>query len=195
MGAVTEPKPVKLFAGMLASRPEWFAEAERRLVARFGAVDLASEVMPFDWTDYYREEMGEGLRRKFVSFERLIRPDEIVEIKRATNAMEDDLARVFRENGDRPLSSDTGTVPIFPKRPMNLDPGYLSLSKVVLATTKDYSHRLYLGSGVYAEVTLHFHKGKYEPWEWTYPDYRTAAYGAFFLDVRRRLTEQLKEHE
>jgi hypothetical protein len=178
MGAITEPKPVKLFVGMLAAKPEWLAAAEQRLVEQFGAVDLVSAEMPFDWTDYYRDAMGEGLTRKFVSFERLVAPEEIVEIKRLTNAMEDDLA-VDLAGG--------------PKRPVNLDPGYLSLSKVVLATTKDYSHRLYLGRGIYAEVTLHFHKGAYEPWEWTYRDYRTPEYGVFFLEMRKRLSEQLKE--
>ena len=204
MGTITEPKPVKLFVGMLSAKPEWLAAAERRLVEQLGAVDLASAEMPFDWTDYYRDAMGEGLKRKFVSFERLIASEEIVEIKRLTNAMEEELAREIRDcpasgtvpdfpnaaKGDSPLNSDKGTVPI---RPVNLDPGYLTLSKVVLATTKDYSHRLYLGRGIYAEVTLRFHKGAYEPWEWTYRDYRTAEYGAFFLEMRKRLSEQLRE--
>jgi len=177
MGAITEPKPVKLFVGMLAAKSEWFAAAEEALVAQFGAIDLASDEMPFGWTDYYREEMGEGLLRKFVSFDRLLPADEIAEIKRQTNAIEERLAADIADG---------------PKRPVNLDPGYLSLSKVVLATTKDYSHRLYLGRGIYAEVTLHFHKGRYEPWEWTYRDYRTPEYGAFFLEMRRRLSDQLR---
>ena len=190
MGAISEPSPVKLFVGMLAAKSEWLAAAEQRLVEQFGAVDLASAEMPFDWTDYYRDEMGEGLRRKFVSFERLITAEEIVEDKCATNAMEEQIAQALREEGQNGDSPNIGTVPL---RPVNLDPGYLSLSKVVLATTKDYSHRLYLGRGIYAEVTLHFHKGRYEPWEWTYRDYRTAEYGAFFLEMRKRLSEQLKE--
>jgi hypothetical protein len=187
MGAITEPNPVKLFVGMLAAKTEWFAAAEGMLVARYGAVDLASAEMPFNWTDYYRDEMGEGLRRKFVSFERLIAPDEIIDVKHATNAMEKGV-RSLLPVGPEGCSAQKASDPFFPKRPVNLDPGYLSLSKVVLATTKDYSHRLYLGRGIYAEVTLHFHKGKYEPWEWTYRDYRTSEYGAFFLDMRRRLT-------
>ena len=178
MGAIHQPEPVKLFVGMLAARSEGFATAEEMLVARFGAEDFASPELPFAWTDYYKGEMGEGLLRKFVSFERLIVPDAIADIKHATNAMEDDLAKRF---------------PGGPKRPVNLDPGYLTLSKVVLATTKDYSHRLYLSAGIYAEVTLRFHKGRYDPWEWTYRDYRTDEYAAFFLDMRRKLTVQLKE--
>jgi len=192
MGAIVEPKPVKLFVGMLAGRPEWLDAARETLVRRFGPADLESPRVPFGWTNYYAREMGEGLLRQFLAFERLIAPDEIVEIKRATNAMEDELARghggVCKANGDSPPNGNRGTVPI---RPVNLDPGCLSLSKVVLATTKDYSHRLYLGRGIYAEVTLHFHKGRYEPWEWTYRDYRTEEYQAFFLDARRTLHDQL----
>jgi hypothetical protein len=178
MGAIHEPGPAKLFVGMLASEGDRLIEAEGLLVERFGAVDLWGDVLPFDYTDYYREEMGEGLKRRFLSFERLIRPDAIIDIKRATNQMEEEFAR---------------KTPDGPSRPVNLDPGYLTLSKVVLATTKDYAHRLYLGRGIYAEVTLHFHKGRYEPWEWTYPDYRTPEYGRFFLAVRGILCEQIKQ--
>lgn len=177
MGTITEPGPVKLFVGMLASRPQWFDEAEGLLVKRYGPVDVTSKVMPFAYTDYYREEMGAEVKRKFVSFERLIRPDDIIDIKHATNAIEEDFARAAKGG---------------PGRPVNLDPGYLELSKVVLATTKDYSHRIYLGRGIYAEVTLRYQHGRYEPWEWTYPDYRTPEYGRFFLEVRERLHGNLR---
>lgn len=189
MGTIIEPEPAKLFVGMLAARPEWLDEAEKLLAERYGPVDVTSPVIPFDRTDYYREEMGTALKRKFISFDRLIAPDDLIDIKRTTNEIENDFAQAVkkRETGDCPPGAVKGTVPCFPLRPVNLDPGYLDLSKVVLATTKDYSHRLYLGRGIYAEVTLHYHAGKYEPWPWTYPDYRTAAYGEFFLEVRERL--------
>jgi hypothetical protein len=177
MGVIVEPGPVKLFVGMLASDPSRFAEAETLLVERYGPVDLSTHVMPFEYTDYYRAEMGPGLKREFLSFDRLIRPDEIIGVKRTTNGIEDDFARRLKGG---------------PARPVNLDPGYLHLSKVVLATTKDTAHRIYLGQGIYAEVTLHFQRGKYEPWEWTYPDYRTSEYATFFLEVRERLREQLR---
>jgi hypothetical protein len=176
MGAIGESEAVKLFVGMLAGDPARFAEAETILVERCGPADASSAVLPFAYTDYYRAEMGEGLLRKFLSFERLIRPDELVDIKRTTNEIEEDFARRLAGGAARPV---------------NLDPGCLSLSKVVLATTKDYSHRIYLGRGIYAEVTLHFRQGRYEPWEWTYPDYRTEEYGKFFLEVRGRLREAL----
>ncbi|KPJ56167.1 MAG: hypothetical protein AMS16_02925 [Planctomycetes bacterium DG_58] len=177
MGAIEEPKPVKLFVGMLASTPERLEEAEGILVNRYGPVDVSSEVLPFEYTDYYREEMGANLKRKFVSFERLIRPDDIIDIKHATNAIEADFAHAAAGE---------------PRRPVNLDPGYLTLSKVVLATTKEYAHRVYLGRGIYAEVTLRFRHGRYEPWEWTYPDYRTPEYGEFFVELRERLREHLR---
>jgi len=188
MGAIVEPGRVKLFVGMLSGELRRFAEAETLLVERYGPVDVSSEVMPFEFTDYYRAEMGPALKRKFVSFERLIQPDEIADIKRTTNEIEDDFARA--EKGVR--SPEVRLQTPFSARPVNLDPGYLHLSKVVLATTKDYAHRIYVGKGIYAEVTLHFQRGRYEPWEWTYPDYRTEAYARFFLEVRERLREQLR---
>jgi hypothetical protein len=178
VGILREVQPVKLFVGLLAGSSERLAAAEALLVACYGAVDVSSAEMPFGWTNYYADEMGEGLLRKFLAFERLIAPDGIAEIKRETNAMEDELTHRFAGG---------------PARPVNLDPGYLSLSKVILATTKDYSHRLYLGGGIYAEVTLHFHKGRYEPWEWTYPDYRSAEYGEFFTAARGSLAGQLRK--
>jgi uncharacterized protein DUF4416 len=77
------------------------------------------------------------------------------------------------------------------QRRINLDPGYIDLAKLVLATTKDQQHRLYLGQGIYAEVTLRFTGGRFVPWDWTYPDYRTAEYLAFFDAVRQRYRQQL----
>jgi hypothetical protein len=177
LGAVREPEQVKLFVGMLAGKPEWFAEAEGRLVAAFGPADLASDVMTFDFTDYYRDEMGERLKRKFLAFDRLIRPDDAAAIKRTTNDIEAELSGGIKDG---------------PRRPVNLDPGYLSLSKVVLMTTKDAAHRLYLGRGIYAEATLCFRGGRCEPWPWTYPDYRSVEYGGFFLSARNRLKEQTR---
>jgi len=177
MGTIGDAQPVKLFVGMLAARPQRLADAERRLVGEFGSVDLSSPVLPFEQTEYYREQMGPDLKRKFLGFERLIRPEALVEAKRITNNLEKDLA------------SDVDAGPV---RPVNLDPGYLAFAKVVLATTKDFSHRVYLGGGIYAEVTLRYRRGRYEPWEWTYPDYRTPEYGAFFLEMRERLRQQLR---
>lgn len=177
MGEIRAPKPVKLLVGMLAQRPEWFDAAERLLAEAFGPIDLASGPIPFDFTSYYEPEMGPGLLRKFVTHERLIAPDQIAPVKVRTNELEAALARDLAAG-----------VP----RPVNLDPGYLDGSKLVLATTKDYAHRIYLAQGIYAEITLTYKKGSYAATLWTYRDYRTEPYLAFFAQARARYLEQLK---
>jgi len=175
MGEPRPPHPVKLFVGMLAGRPEWFDAAERRLARELGPVDLAGEPVPFDVTDYYAPEMGQGLLRKFVACERLVSPGELASIKVATNRIEAELAAEL----DAPVP-----------RPVNLDPGILDGSKLILATTKDYAHRIYLDRGIYAEVTLIWHKGGWQPTPWTYRDYRSEPYLAFFAAARARYREQ-----
>jgi hypothetical protein len=127
-------------------------------------------VWAFDSTDYYELEMGEGLRRQFVSFEKLIDPGELAQQKLLSNELE------------RGICYECGLPP--DQRRVNLDPGYLSLSKLVLATTKDYSHRLYLRDGIYAESTLHYEDGRWMGWPWTYPDYAGGQYHEFFGQVR-----------
>ncbi|MFQ5836184.1 MAG: DUF4416 family protein, partial [bacterium] len=120
--------------------------------------------------------MGSNLKRKFISFQALIDPAEIREIKLFTNQFEQDFLH--------PGTHD---------RRINLDPGYLNLSKLVLASTKDYQHRIYLGRGIYAEVTLRYKKEKgFKPWEWTYPDYRTREYLEIFNHLREIYQGQLK---
>lgn len=176
MGAIRPPARVKLFAGLLSSDEDLFARAAQYLSRMFGEVDLVSPVWPFTHTDYYEPEMGPDLKRRFVSFQRLIRPDEIVAIKRQTNELEKRLA----EECAWPWG-----------RPVNIDPGYVGLAKVVLASTKDHAHRLYLGGGIYGEVTLHYAKSKWHAYPWTYPDYASPTYHDFFEAVRQRLKEQL----
>lgn len=144
--------------------------AIRQLEQHQGPVDAVSEVWPFDMTEYYAVEMGEDLQRQFVSFQSLIDPILLPSIKILTNDLE---RRVCYELG---LPTE--------QRRVNLDPGYLSLSKIVLATTKDFSHRMYVGNGIYAESTLHFEKGGWMAWPWTYPDYASPRYHAFFDQVR-----------
>ncbi|MFH0981698.1 MAG: DUF4416 family protein [Planctomycetota bacterium] len=178
MSIVKAPPRAKLFCGLLASDLDLMGEAVRRLRKPFGPIDLESEVWPFDQTDYYAVEMGDEIKRRFVFFEELISVERLAEIKRLTNELEarmcDDLLRPH----DR--------------RPVNLDPGYMTLSKFVLATTKDYSHRIYLDRGIYAEVTLHYEEGAWRPYPWTYPDYAADTYHAFFESAREKLKEQLR---
>ena len=176
MGKIKQPVGVKLFIGMISGEEDLFKEAEERLSQKFGSVDFKSPILSFQHTPYYESEMGSNLKRKFISFQGLIDPAEIREIKLFTNQLEQDF-----------LHPDTED------RRINLDPGYLTLSKLALASTKDYQHRIYLGRGIYAEVTLRYKKGKgFEPWEWTYPDYRTREYLEIFNSLRKIYQSQLK---
>ena len=155
---------------MLARERTLFDAAEQRLAERFGAVDLTSPTLDFDFTDYYEPEMGPDLKRKFVSFVRRVDPGEIAAIKLATNGLEETFA---------PMDMSA-------KRPINLDPGYICGSKLVLASAKDRSQRIYVGSGIYVEITLEFRKGRFWPVPTTYRDYASDAYIEFFTEVRKR---------
>jgi hypothetical protein len=119
--------------------------------------------------------MGPNLTRRIVSFEKMIDPGYLVEAKLITNQLELDLTREIR-------GQDQG-------RAINLDAGYLTLGQLVLATTKSYSHRIYLNKGIWAELTLRYYKGKYEKWEWTYPDYADGRYNDFWLTMREKLKD------
>ncbi len=176
MGQVRTPQPVKLFVAMLAQHMDIFALAEAEMSAEYGNIDEVSPLIPFNFTNYYEDEMGPNLLRKFVSFERLINPRELV------------AAKIFTNDLEERISEQTGSE----RRCVNLDPGYVSLSKLVLATTKDYSHRIYLGDGIFAEVTLYFANNCFNPWPWTYPDYRTAEYRGFFESLRTQYKEKLR---
>ena len=163
----------RLVVAVLASRHERLAEARAALEERFGPVDCASDPAPWSFTAYYDREMGPGIVRQFWSFARLVDPADLAAIKLATNGVED----AFREDGDRKL---------------NLDPGLLSLSRFVLATTKDGSHRVPLRDGIYAEVTLVYEHGEFRPLPWTYPDYRDPGQRAILAAVRERYRETLR---
>ncbi len=173
MGQIRNPAPVKLVVGLLTGEPKLFDTLQSRLEARFGAADMVSPVLDFTQTTYYAAELGPRLVREFVTFEQLIDPGELAGIKVWTNALEDEFAR-----GQR--------------RRINLDPGYVSLSKLVLASTKNHSHRIYIGQGIYAEITLRYYKKAFRPWEWTYPDYASEAYRLLFQGIRERYMQQLR---
>jgi hypothetical protein len=176
MGAPTPPQPVKLLVAFLSTDPQLFVAAANQLQQLYGPVDLQSEIFPWNTTDYYREEMGENLLRQFVTFARLISPEELVRIKLDTNTLE--LA----------FSSPTSSC-----RCVNLDPGYLDATKLVLASTKNQAHRLYLSQGIYAEVTLLYHHGAFHPFIYTYADYRWAETHAFLRQARTQYLEQLRK--
>jgi hypothetical protein len=173
MGAVKQNEPRgKLFFGLLAGSENLLSAVRERLSMDFSAIVAASPVLPFDQTDYYSQEMGEHLLRQWVATEVPIHVRELVAIKHYTNSLE----RLYAQGE---------------KRQVNIDPGYLTLSKVVLATTKDYDHRIYIGRGIFEEVTLGYRRRSgYEPWPWTYPDYRTDAAKEFFRTVRESYARQ-----
>jgi len=176
MGVIRQFNPVKLFIGVLVSHSKLIAEVEQRLAAAHGPIDHRSPVIPFDFTDYYETEMGDIIDRVFFSFERLIEADHLPEIKRQTNRLEEEL---------NPLLSSV-------KRPVNLDPGYIEQAKVILASTKNFYHRLYLSGGIFGEVTMHFKNNRYQFFPWTYPDYQSKEYQEFFLKVRHIYRAQLR---
>jgi hypothetical protein len=171
-----EPPPVKLIIGLILAREAPIMAVRQQLEAAYGPIDQETALLPFVATTFYEREMGPALQRVFWSFDVLIAADALPGLKRETNALEQ-LYAVNTGQGWR--------------RRVNLDPGYVDLAKLVLATTKDRQHRLYLGQGIYAEVTLRFTSGRFMPWEWTYPDYRTTEYRVFFDAVRRRYRQQL----
>jgi hypothetical protein len=171
MGQTRDPQPVKSFVGILTAHMSLLPEVDELLRVRLGPIDVDSETLDFDYTRYYEREMGSGLKRRFVGFERLAHPDALVETKLFTNELEQKLS----ERGGRRV---------------NLDPGYLTAARVVLASTKDFAHRLYLGRGIYGEVTLVYQEKGFQALSWTYPDYRSEPYQKFFRRLRRAYMAQ-----
>ena len=176
LGDVTSEQPVKLIVGVLTAIPDQTDQIYSQLVAQFGQIDFQSQWLPFENTDYYQAEIGDHLSRQFLSFWSLIDPGQLANIKLFTNTIE----RRFSENGQRRF---------------NLDPGYITPSKLVLATTKNFAHRIYLHSGIFAEITLRYHQKRFCPQEWTYPDYRTEPYIYIFEQIRQNHLAQLNQDQ
>jgi len=174
MGKTKEPGPAKLFMSLIASEDAIFYRSLEDLRLAFGEVDFTSGRFPFDFTDYYTEEMGSPLFRHFITFERLISIPLLPEIKKTTNRLEEK------------YSTSAG------KRRVNIDPGYLSLAHAILATTKGYTHRPYLKDGIYADLTLIYQNRTFQPLEWTYPDYRQDQIILLFNRFRKKYVEDLK---
>jgi hypothetical protein len=168
--------PVKLICGLIASDDIHFDAAEVRLVELFGSLDNRSPRFVFGFTDYYQDEMGPSLRRGFLSFERLIDPERLSDIKVRTNALEDELRNA------------TGGV----RRIVNIDPGILTAAALIMATAKDFAHRIPLRHGIYGHLELLFSKNGLRRLDWTYPDFAQEGYKDFFLSVRRTYLAQLK---
>ncbi|MBD3234868.1 MAG: DUF4416 family protein [candidate division Zixibacteria bacterium] len=177
MGEIYRADRVKLIMGLIYSDEFFTAKAINMMKSEYGEIDCESEEIKFGHTDYYNEEMGDELYRKYISFEELIEPSELPSIKHYTN----DLELRFSRPGCKS-----------PVRRTNIDPGYLELSKLILASTKNFSHRIYLNNGIYGEVTLMYREGGFKDLEWTYPDYGSDFAKGFLMEVRRKYVEQLK---
>jgi hypothetical protein len=172
MGDIYVPAPV-VFIVAASSRYEGALKwAREQCNERHGSIIFSSEPFAFTETDYYTASMGEGLKKQFLAFERLIDSSALAGIKHETNDWEAEYAALGRHAEQRPL---------------NLDPGYLTPAKLVLASTKDHAHRIYLREGIFAEVTLVYRQRKWQPLEWTYPDYRRDDYQRFFTQCREWL--------
>jgi len=164
-------------AGLLSADVDILALARRKLAERFGPVAFESDTWPFTQTDYYEPELGPAILRRFFFFNDTISVERLAEIKRLSNAIEERISRdCLRPPGVRAV---------------NIDPGYITLYKLVLATTKDHAHRIYIQQGIYAEVTLRFAAGRWEPWPWTYPDFAADTYHTAFVRARDLLKSKL----
>lgn len=158
-----------LVVGAFSAYAEALDWACTELQDHYGPIVRRSPRFHFDETAYYAPTMGPGLLKEFFAFAQLIAPEQLASIKHQTNGLE----TAYQDLGLHRAA-----------RPLNLDPGYVDEGKLVLASTKDHAHRLYLGQGIYGEVTLRYEGGRYLPWPWTYPDYRRDDYHAFFLEAR-----------
>ncbi len=175
MGNPQPPHQVLLVMAAFSRHAEGLAWAKETAERHLGPVALTSPNFDFNQTDYYTVSMGTNLKKVFYAFETLVDPAELPKVKRMANGWEDEYGRM-------------GTCP--EARPLNLDPGYITEAKLVLASTKDHAHRLYLQSGIYGEVTLYYQHRQWRCHPWTFPDYQTADYHSFFERCRNYLRDR-----
>lgn len=168
-----EARQVKLVMSLLTADTALFTPVLAKLAERFGPLGFLSEPLEFNFTTYYERELGTGLIRKMVSFEQLVPQDRLSDIKLYTNKIEEEH---LDEKGNRR---------------MNIDPGFIALERFVLASCKNFSHRVYLRGGVYADLTFIYTKGDFKPLPWTYPDYGDKKIKSILLQIRHRYAHQL----
>lgn len=164
---------VNLVVSVFTAEPGLLNETVTRLSRQFGGIDFLSEPVDFTFTGYYEEEFGKGIKRRLVSFESLVMQDGLAEIKNFTNGLEDAAA------------APDG------RRRVNIDPGYVALPRFVLASCKNFSHRIYIGAGVYADLTLEYTGGGFKSLPWTYPDYKDAKIVSMLTRIRSRYALKL----
>ncbi|MCK8600729.1 DUF4416 family protein [Desulfoferrobacter suflitae] len=171
MSVPREPQDAKLIVGLLFREVDVQMKTLISLNEQFGPVDFLTEPKFFDYTNYYQKEMGPTLYRQTASFEKLMKPELLPDIKLFTNQLEKRLAQDHC-------------------RRVNIDPGFLTEERLVLATGKNYTHRIYLRDGIFADLTLIYQKGSYRVLPWTYPDYRRPDLLHFLGVLRQKLRYQ-----
>lgn len=174
MGNISSPKPVLLLIAISSRYDAALEWARERITTAFGPAGATSPAFDFTETDYYTSTMGTELKKQFIVSAAPIDPGDLSAIKRLTNEWEAE----YTASAGHPEP-----------RPLNLDPGYLTLAKLVLASTKDHAHRIYLADGIYAEVTLSFRAKSWHAFDWTYPDYQRDDFQEFFTESRKLLRE------
>ena len=175
----TYPK-VRFFCGVLMQDAECIPATESALTKAWGEIDFTFGPIPFNFTKYYEQETGTSILRSFYAFKTPFDREELANRKVQSNHIEDELADILK----RPVT-----------RPVNLDPGYLCPEKLVLASAKNFAHRIYIGQGIFAEITLFWRHGKFVPLEWTFPDYASGVYDEFFTKLRHKLTKKESQNE
>lgn len=168
------PQRAKLIIGLIMKDRMLIESLSAELCASYGRLEMVSAWMPFNYTTYYEPEMGAPLSRRMLAFKNLIQQDELPAIKLTTNRLEES----YSHNG---------------KRRVNIDPGYLLLERLVLASGKNFSHRIYLGQGIYADLTLIYQHGVFNKLPWTYPDYADQPMLEFLQQVRSKYAVDLKQ--
>ena len=174
MGKIKKPLKVKLIISALTNDDELIEKVKIDLSKLFGEIEEVSEKFIFNHTKYYEPEMGENLFRRFIVFKNLKDREHIAYVKVQTNKIEEKYS-------------------INNKRQINLDPGYISLENFILFTTKNYTHRIYLENGIYADLTLIFQNKNFQTLSWTYPDYSEEIIRNYLKIIRDRYREQLKK--
>lgn len=174
MAEINQPQKVFAFVGLLYVPCAKVDAVLEKLSSAVGNAALKSDTLQFTHTTYYNQEMGDELVRQWCVFDKLIDPDRLIDLKHHTNGLE---KNTLNEHGGRQI---------------NIDPGLLSMSNIVLASTKNYAHRIYCGKGIYAEVTLLYQGRTFKPLDWTYPDYREQTAIDFFCSAREILKEKIQ---
>ena len=170
------PKPAKLVIGIFLKETQLLVSVAEALSEAFGPVDMVSAWFPFNYTTYYESEMGDALLRRVLAFQKLIEQEDLARIKNHTN----DIERAYTVAG---------------KRRVNSDPGYMLLERFVLASGKNFSHRIYIGGQIYADLTLIYAKGRFQALPWTYPDYRAPSMLTYLEQVRQKYAADMKKEK